>query len=168
MGNVCKAIYGVSGARALAAGLPGMILALALLPGGGATWMRGADMPVKNASDFSSVEYYDPPNQMQIKSRLAGAQAVPQADGRVLIQQLKLEIFETNGRPKYVVEAPECLYDQIKGTANSAGRMEVRQADGQFRLTGVGFEWRQEDEFLILTNQVETDILTGTNLTIIP
>ena len=107
MGNVCKTLHGVSRSLVLAGGLPATVLALALLPGGGPARLRAADSPVKNASDFSSVEYYDPPNQMQIKSRLAGAEAVPQADGRVLIQQLKLEIFETNGRPKYVVEAPE-------------------------------------------------------------
>ena len=126
------------------------------------------ESPVKNASDFSSAEYYDPPNQMQIKSRLAGAEAIPQPDGRVLVRQLKLATFDTNGHPQYVVEAPECLYDQFKNTANSAGPLVVRQADGRFRLDGVGFWWQGNQQFLTISNQERTEIQTGTNLKIIP
>ena len=123
---------------------------------------------MKNASDFSSVEYYDPPNQMQIKSRLAGAEAIPQPDGRVLVRQLKLETYATNGLAQYVVDAPECLYDQFKNTANSAGPLAVHQADGKVRLDGVGFWWQGNDQVLTITNQLRTEIETGANLKFIP
>ena len=80
MGKVCTTL------RRLSPALTGLVLA------GGTLFLTGAggvraeespikESPVKNASDFSSVEYYDPPNQMQIKSRLAGAEAIPQPDG---------------------------------------------------------------------------------------
>jgi len=167
MGTVCKTLF------RLGPSLVGLALA------GGALFLAGMgrvlaedspmkDSPVKNASDFSSVEYYDPPNQMQIKSRLAGAEAIPQPDGLVLVRQLKLETFATNGQPQYVVEAPECLYDQFKNTANSAGPLVVRQADGKVRLDGVGFWWQGNADFLTISNQVVTQIETGPNLKIIP
>jgi hypothetical protein len=162
MGTLCKTLFRLGPALAGVA-LAGGALFLAG-PGGA----RAEDSPVKNASDFSSVEYYDPPNQMQIKSRLAGAEAIPQPDGRVLVRQLKLETFATNGQPEYVVEAPECLYDQFKNTANSAGPLVVRQADGKVRLDGVGFWWQGSDEFLTVSNQVSTEIETGPNLKIKP
>jgi len=162
MGTVCKTLFRLGPA------LAGLALAGGALFLAGPHALRAADNPVKNASDFSSVEYYDPPNQMQIKSRLGGTEAIPQPDGRVLVRQLKLETFGTNGEPQYVVEAPECLYDQLKNTANSAGPLAVRQADGRVSQTGVGFWWQGTEQFLTISNQARTEIKTGTNLKIIP
>ena len=162
MGTVCKTLYRLGPA------LAGLALAGGALFLAGPARVRAQDTAVKNASDFSSVEYYDPPNQMQIKSRLAGAEAIPQPDGRVLVRQLKLETYGTNGQPQYVVEAPECLYDQFQNTANSAGPLVVRQADGKVRLDGVGFWWQGNADFLTVSNQVVTQIETGPNLKIIP
>ena len=48
---------------------------------------------VQHASDFTSVEYFEPPHQQQMKSRLSGAEAQPQAGGLLVIKQLKLETF---------------------------------------------------------------------------
>ena len=162
MGTVCKTLYDLSRVAAGGALAGGALLCAWSLAA------RAGDIPVKNASDFSSVEYYDPPYQMQIKSRLGGAEAIPQPNGLILVRQLKLETFGTNGQPEYVIEAPECLYDQIKGTANSAGPLEVRQADGQVRQTGVGFWWRQEDEFLTISNHSVTEIMAGPKFKFIP
>ena len=167
MGTVCKTLFRLDPALTGLA-LAGMALFLTGTGGVRAQDSPAKDSPVKNASDFSSVEYYDPPNQMQIKSRLAGAEAIPQPDGRVLVRQLKLETYGTNGQPQYVVEAPECLYDQFKNTANSAGPLVVRQADGKVRLDGVGFWWQGNADFLTISNQVVTQIETGPNLKIIP
>jgi hypothetical protein len=162
MGTVRKTLFRLGPA------LAGLVLTGGALYQAGPGKVRAEDSPVKNASDFSSVEYYDPPNQMQIKSRLAGAEAIPQPDGRVLIRQLKLETFGTNGQPEYVVEAPECLYDQFKNTANSAGPLVVRQADGRVRLEGVGFGWLGNDDLLVISNQVRTEIETGPKIKIMP
>ena len=167
MGTVCKTLFRLDPALTGLA-LAGGVLFLTGKGGARADDSPAKPNPVKNASDFSSVEYYDPPNQMQIKSRLAGAEAIPQPDGQVLVRQLKLETFGTNGLPQYVVEAPECLYDQLKNTANSAGPLVVRQADGKFRLDGVGFWWQGNAQFLTISNQERTEIQTGANLKIIP
>jgi hypothetical protein len=132
------------------------------------TSARAQENPVKKASDFSTVEYFDPPHQMQISSRLSGAEARPVSEDLTLIIQMKLETFGTNGLPKYVVEAPKCVYNRNKGVANSAGPLKVRSADGQVELTGVGFLWRQDDSFLNISNQVHTVIKAAGNLKITP
>lgn len=122
------------------------------------TGLRGQDNPVKSASDFSSVEYFDPPHELQISSRLSGSEAVPLTQDTAIIKNMKLETFDTNGVLQYVVEAPECLYDQNKGVASSSGHLKVRQANGQRELAGDGFLWRQSDEFLYISNRQRTVI----------
>jgi len=110
------------------------------------------------ANDFVSVEYYDPPHQRQIKSRMSGAQAQPEAGGMLLINQLKLETFSANGELQITAEAPSCLYDPVQDVARSPGPLRVRTGDGKFRVEGEGFLWRQSDSFLMISNRVETVI----------
>lgn len=116
---------------------------------------------VKHASDFTSVEYFASPHQQQIKSRLSGAEAQPQAGGLLVIKQLKLETFDLDGKAEFIVEAPECVYDTQKDAANSSGYLKLRTGDGKFRVEGEGFLWRQNDSFLTISNQVRTVIETG-------
>ena len=116
---------------------------------------------VGRARDFTSVEYYPAPLQQQMKSRLSGASAQPEPGGLLVIQQLKLETFNTNGSPQAVVEAPECVYDTQQFTATSAGHLKLQNGDGKIRTEGDGFLWRQEDSFLTISNHVHTVIETG-------
>lgn len=116
---------------------------------------------VGHASDFTSVEYYPAPNQQQIKSRLSGAEAQPLPGGLLAIKQLKLETFGTDGKSEIVVQAPECLYDQLGGTASSAGRLQVQYQDGKIRVEGEGFLWRQNDSFLTISNRISTVLQFG-------
>jgi len=122
--------------------------------------VRGGAQPtaMSHATDFTSVEYYAPPNQTQMKSRLSGAEAQPQAGGLLIIKQLKLETFGTNGHPQAVVEAPECVYDTLHYTASSAGHLRLQNGDGKIRVEGDGFLWRQDDSFLTISNRVRTVI----------
>jgi hypothetical protein len=116
-----------------------------------------------HASDFTSVEYFDAPNEQQMKTRLSGTDALPLPDnnGSVRIKNLKLETFNTNGTPGLIIEAPACVYDTINGIATSAGPLQVRSADGRFRVGGTGFLWRQDDSYLAISNQVDTVIKSG-------
>lgn len=112
---------------------------------------------VSHTKNFASVEYYPEPLQRQVKSRLTGADAQPLAGGMViLIKQLKLEAFNTNGNPQAVVETPECIYDAQHDTANSAGHLQARNGDGKIRIEGDGFLWRRDDSFLTISNKVKT------------
>jgi hypothetical protein len=122
---------------------------------------RAQSNVVSHANDFTSVEYYPAPNQQQMKSRLSGAEAQPLPGGLLAIKQLKLEMFRPNGEPEIIVIAPECVYNQLDGTANSPGRLEVRTGDDRILVEGEGFLWRQNDSFLTISNQVHTVIKSG-------
>jgi hypothetical protein len=110
------------------------------------------------ANNFTTIEYYDAPHQQQMKSRLSGAEAQPQPGGLLLIKQLKLETFDVEGKREIIVTAPECIYDTLKATASSPGHLVVQTGNGNFRVEGDGFLWRQSDEFLTISNHVSTVI----------
>lgn len=116
---------------------------------------------VQHASDFTSVEYFEPPHQQQMKSRLSGAEAQPQAGGLLVIKQLKLETFNVNGKAEMIVNAPECVYDTSNRVANSPGHLVAQTGDGKFHVEGDGFLWRQNDSFLTISNHVYTVIKTS-------
>jgi hypothetical protein len=130
-----------------------------------ATAGRAQSNVVGHASDFTSVEYYPAPNQQQMKSRLSGAEAQPLPGGLLAIKQLKLETFGPDGRSEIVVNAPECVYDQLSGTASSAGRLQVQYQEGKIRVEGKGFLWRQSDSFLTISNRVSTVLEFGAERT---
>ena len=123
-----------------------------------AVTIRAQQNDVRHASDFSSVEYFEAPHQQQMKSRLSGAEAQPQAGGLLLIKKLKLEMFKEDGRLEYEVDAPDCAYDTLRGAASSPGPLRLQTGDGKFRVTGDGFLWRQNDSFLTISNHVRTVI----------
>jgi hypothetical protein len=111
-----------------------------------------------HANDFSSVEYFDAPHQSQMKSRLSGAEARPLAGGLLVIQNLKLEIFDTNGAPEVVIKAPHCVYNTQSGEANSPGHLWLETGDGDSHVEGDGFLWRQSSSLLTISNHVRTVI----------
>jgi hypothetical protein len=111
-----------------------------------------------SANDFTSVEYFDAPHQRQKKSELSGAAAQPLAGGLLVIKNLKLEMFDVDGKTNFIVEAPECVYDTIHQTADSSGHLQLRTGDGKFHVEGDGFFWRQTDQFLMISNNVRTVI----------
>jgi len=113
---------------------------------------------VQHASDFTSVEYFEPPHQQQMKSRLSGAEAQPLAGGLLIIRQLKLETFNEDGKPEMIVNAPECVYDTFNRAANSPGHLVAQTGDGKLHVEGDGFLWRQNDSLLIISNRVQTVI----------
>jgi hypothetical protein len=138
--------------------IAGIALLFAAVPNG-----RAQQNGVQHANDFTYTEYYGQTNQqqIQIKSILSGAEALPQPGGLLVVKQLKLEIFNLDGRLEWVVNAPECVYDTFKGVANSPGHLEVRTGDGKFRVEGEGFLWRQSDSFLTISNNVRTVVENG-------
>ena len=110
---------------------------------------------VKN---FAVPDYYDPPNQDQMKSLLRGAEAQPQPNGRVLIKDLQLETYNTNGSTAMIVRAPDCTYDQINQTATSSNRIEASSGDGKLHIEGEGFRWEQAGSMFTISNSVHTTI----------
>jgi hypothetical protein len=141
----------------------GAALLLAVAPGlraqqsGSATDFTGSATDFTgSATDFTHTEYY--PNQQQIKSILSGAEALLRPGGRFIIKQFKLQTFDSDGKTNKVVTAPECLYDEKNGTANSSGPVQLQNGDGKYRVAGEGFLWRQTNSFLTISNNVHTVI----------
>lgn len=84
--------------------------------------------------------------------------------GILIIKQLRLETFYTNGTLQAVVEAPECIYDTVNNTANSAGHLHLQNGDGTIQTDGDGFLWRQKDSSLTISNHVHSVIATGAEM----
>jgi len=109
------------------------------------------------ASDFNSVEYYsEAPHQQQIKRWLAGAEAQSLPGGLLLVKQVKIETFNVDGKLQLVARAPQCVYDPVNGVASSDGEVHMQTGDGQLRVDGEGFLWRQSDSYLTISNKVQT------------
>jgi hypothetical protein len=110
------------------------------------------------ASDFNSVEYYGPPHQQDIKRLFSGAEAQPLPGGLLAVKNVKIELFDLTGKLQLVAEAPECVYDPVNVVANSPGEVHVHSGDGQLKIDGKGFLWRQNDSIFTISNRVETVI----------
>ncbi len=118
--------------------------------------VRAQQNTTGHANDFSSVEYFEPPHQTLMKSRLSGAQAQPLAGGLLAITQLKLETFNSNGVPEIIVKAPHCVYDTVHGVASSPGHLFLETADGGSHVEGDGFLWLQANQNLYISNNVQS------------
>jgi hypothetical protein len=122
--------------------------------------VRAQQNTTGHANDFSSVEYFEPPHQTMMKSRLSGAEAQPLAGGLLVIQQLKLETFDSNGVPGIIVKAPHCVYDTVHGVASSPGHLRLETADGGSHVEGDGFLWLQASQSLYISNNVQSEFET--------
>jgi hypothetical protein len=109
-----------------------------------------------SANDFNSVEYYGAPHQQDIERLFSGAEAQPLPGGLLLVKKVKIEKFDLTGKLQLVAEAPECIYDPVNNVANSSGEIHMRTGDGQLKIDGEGFLWRQNDSMFTISNQVET------------
>jgi hypothetical protein len=121
---------------------------------------EGQEQPavLGHATDFTSDEYFEPPNQQCVKMRLTGASASPLPGGLLDITDLKIETFNLRGKSQEVVRAPECIYAPYDGLANSAGHVDLATSDGKIAISGDGFLWRQSDNSLTISNSVHTVI----------
>jgi len=134
------------------------ILSVLVASGFFAAAVRAQQNVAGHANNFSSVEYFEPPHQQQMKSRLSGAEARPQAGGLLVIKDMKLEIFYSTGVTEVVIKAPHCVYDTQNGVANSPGHIRLETGDGESHVEGDGFLWRQTGKLLTISNNVRTVI----------
>ncbi len=111
-----------------------------------------------HATDFTSDQYFQPPNQQKVEMRLTGTSASPLPGGALDITDLRIEKFLLNGKTEAVILAPECIYAPFDGVASSAGHIELQTGDGKIAITGDGFLWRQGDNSLTISNNVHTVI----------
>lgn len=110
-----------------------------------------------SAEGFDANEYYEAPNHTKLKWRITGAKAQPKERSLMLLSEMKLQMFAKTGERLLEVEAPECLFDQIKRTASSPGKLKAQIDEGRFVIEGQGFRWQptgQTNFFLTLSNQI--------------
>jgi hypothetical protein len=117
---------------------------------------RAQQIPMGEATDFKSVEYFPPPHVQQVKSRVSGAKAQQLPGNQFLITKLTLDTYSESGKLQYVITAPQCFYDPINGTACSPGEIHVRTGDDGMRVDGKGFLWRRSDSSINISNDVHT------------
>ena len=102
-------------------------------------------------------------NAQQPTSVMLGRTAEPIAGGRYLVSDMRVENY-THGlagtATNFVIEAPKCLIDPARKVASSDGRMVISRPDGSFLTTGIGFEFRQVDSFLTISNDISTHLST--------
>ena len=147
-----------------AAFCPAVCAAIFLFAG---TSDRAQSLPVGHATDFTSSQYFEPPNERLVKLKLSGAEALPLPGGLQDLRQLRVETFDLDGKTQMVVRAPQCNYSMFGGgVASSAGHIEVQSGDGKIHVEGEGFLWRQAGSSLTISNRVRTLIdLPGALLT---
>lgn len=112
--------------------------------------------PPAAAGMTKGFKYKDYDQQNRLKSVLSGKEARPQIDDRILITGLHVETYRADGQVDMIVESPECVFDRKSRIASSPGSVAARSADGRFFISGEGFEWRQADAHLVLSNRVHT------------
>jgi len=139
------------------------VLGLCLFPMTTPADDHSASLPANGAAKkLSSVRYYDPPNDQQVNVRFTGDEVTPLPNAMCHIKKLTIETYSPNGKLEYVVRAPECIYSQFDGVANSPGHLEITTGDGNAFVECDGFQWREKDLSLVLSNNVHTVIKNGT------
>lgn len=117
-----------------------------------------SQLPVSGvARDFKFPDYDKASNR--VVSLLTGSEARQQPDGRMALTNLRIETYgydQDRRTTNLVVEAPRCLVDMSRRIATSDGPLVARQEGSLFSISGTGFEWRQKDSHLVISNDVRT------------
>ena len=112
-------------------------------------------------SKFNVPVYYEPPNQTQLRWLLKGAQATPQTNGTMLVEEVTLEQFQPGGAREMLIETPDCRFSYATREASSARPLKMLLQEGRFALEGEGFLWRQTNALLVISNRVRTTVRGG-------
>ncbi|MEQ2006421.1 MAG: hypothetical protein ABMA26_06460 [Limisphaerales bacterium] len=134
----------------------------------GALAVAALQTQVSNATGLSAgtargirIPFYEG-DAKQPTSVMLGRTATPVEGGRYLVSDLRVEHYtRSHGSTatNLVIEAPKCLVDPAKKIASSDGIfvMTLTHPDGSLLTRGsTGFEWRQADSFLSISNEVAT------------
>lgn len=115
-----------------------------------------------DVNNFSTSEYYAPPHYTNLQFQLTAAQARSQPGDRQLLTKVKLQSFKVTGELEFVIEVPQCIYDQTSRTVESPGPLQVQSGDGHFRIAGDGFSYRQGESRVVISNRVHATVELAT------
>jgi len=113
--------------------------------------------------NFVLPEYYERSELGQgrtnlLKALVTGKQAVPQARELYLVEEMRMEHIQPDGRTNLVATAPECLVDVNRREVSSAKRVQAEGNGGQLFIEGEGFFCRLTNLHLVISNNVRTVI----------
>lgn len=97
-------------------------------------------------------------SQNRRRSVLFGEEAIYVSNRIYLINGLKIETYNQEEKLAWTILAPKCYFNYNNKTAYSDSSLEAVSADDQFFISGEGFEWRQSDSSLTISNKVLTRI----------
>ena len=118
------------------------------------------------ARNFRFVDYEK--GSTRITSLLTGGEARELTNGVIALTSVRIETYAYSPGGKvtnFVVEAPSCLVDTDRRIASSPGELALYKVDGLFATTGRGFQWRQRDSHLIISNDVQTRVRRNSVIT---
>ena len=135
----------------------------------GALALAAIQTEVANATGLGTargirIPFYEGDSK-QPTSVMLGRTATPVDGGRYLVSDLRVEHYTRSPgstATNLVIEAPKCLVDPAKKIASSDGIfvMTLTHPDGSLLTRGsTGFEWRQADSFLSISNEVATHMI---------
>ncbi len=94
--------------------------------------------------------------------RFSGSQYRALSLTELSVEQFTLETFNTNsGLAEWVGIAPQCVVSTTSREVHSAGPVTLKQADGQFSLSGVGFSWSHAADRLVISNKLHATFHTS-------
>ncbi|MGC8743008.1 MAG: hypothetical protein ACP5T0_03920 [Verrucomicrobiia bacterium] len=97
-------------------------------------------------------------SQNRRRSVLFGEEALNITNRIYLIKGLKIETYNEEEQLAWTIFAPKCFFNYNNKTAYSDSMLSAQSADGQFSISGEGFEWRQADSSIAISNNVITRI----------
>jgi lipopolysaccharide export system protein LptA len=96
--------------------------------------------------------------QNRRRSVLFGEEALFITNRIYLIKGLKIETYNDEEQLAWTILAPKCYFNYNNKTAYSDSSLNAQSADGQFAISGEGFEWRQTDSSVTISNNVVTEL----------
>jgi len=87
-----------------------------------------------------------------VKTELSAEFAEVPDEGAIEAQQVRAQMYDTNGHVTAALEAEACIYDREQKRAFSDSRVKLEQ--DQVTITGRGFEWRMEDQTVRILHDV--------------
>ncbi len=121
----------------------------------GVAFGEDTDLPIRGMR--VPLEHFD---DGRVKMQFSAAQArLPEGSGELEASEALVESFRADGSVAMVMEADRCWYDRATGRLNSDG--PVRMDRGDMVVTGVGMEWKADEQKLRLYSNVRVVLKGG-------
>lgn len=131
-------------------------LALQIVPSNAAN----TNLPALTGGRSTLVRYFPAPNFRQVEVKFMGDK-VQSTNQQFRAVNADFSAYETNGLLHVQIKSPLCIYDESNPRArklNSSETLQARSGDGRFQIDGRGFEWQQNEKWLIISNDVRAVI----------